>query len=177
MGGRLFSTNIQVYQIVYIDTSIFVSYFVLILICFRSLMSRQYWRLMPKQTTDNGLSSTWMLLTYASPPSLPLPLRARLRMTAWMSMSGDQVRNLLWRRLKKLLTVDRISSVGSMFDFFFLMKNITCSKILLEKKVTIKSKSSISRKANDVMKNLYWIHLLNLKGKIEKKTTYLNAKT
>lgn len=56
-----------------------------------SLTSKQFWRLTTRRTTASGLSSTWMLLTCVSPQSLPLPLRARLRMTAWMSMSGDQV--------------------------------------------------------------------------------------
>lgn len=59
--------------------------------CFSSLTSRLYWKWMTKRTIGSGHSSTWMLLTCASPPLLPLPLRARLKMTAWMSMSGDQV--------------------------------------------------------------------------------------
>lgn len=59
--------------------------------CCSSLTSRRYWRETTRRTTASGPSSTWTPPICASPPLLPLPLRARLRMTAWMSMSGDQV--------------------------------------------------------------------------------------
>lgn len=59
--------------------------------CFSSLTSRLYWRWTTRRTTASGRSSTWTPLTCESPPLLPHRLRARLKMTAWMSMSGDQV--------------------------------------------------------------------------------------
>lgn len=80
-----------------------VSHLTFCCLSYSSLTSRQYWRLTTRRTTASGLSSTWMLLTYVSPPLLPLPLRARLRMTAWMSMSGDQVCDLLSHLLQRKL--------------------------------------------------------------------------
>lgn len=85
---------------------------------FSSLTSKQFWRLTTRRTTASGLSSTWMLLTCVSPPSLPLPLRARLRMTAWMSMSGDQVCDFCLKTGEKPQLSGKTESVCMVYTFW-----------------------------------------------------------
>lgn len=134
-------------------------------------MNRQSWRLTTKRTIGSGLSSTWMLLTCASPPLLQLHLRARLRTTAWTWMSADQVCDLLSNLKWEALTWGHNLWSVQFFKCIFL-KNCDYN-IFHSVQITLRRSVNYGLFCILYFLNLYTQYILYIQNLVDKYDTYI----